>query len=103
MVNIEVKRSRASVTQGDATVYINGEPAITFHDEMYLRQKDGTFTSWGKIIEHGQFYGEVIGGYGSIKPDSDFIVGALYHPLDNIYHHSDKIKNIIKKSSVAAV
>jgi hypothetical protein len=37
MLTIEVKRSRASVTQGSATVLINGQEIITFNDDMYLR------------------------------------------------------------------
>lgn len=103
MLTIEVKRNRPSVTQGSATVYINGKEALTFGDDMYLKMKDGTFSSGGRTVEHAQHYGEVIGGYGSIKPDSDFIMGLLYHPLDDVYHHSDIVKKAIRNETVPAV
>lgn len=100
MLTIEVKRNRPSVTQGSATVYINGKAAITFGDDMYLILKDGTFSSGSRTVEHAQHYGEVIGGWGSIKPDSDFIMGLLYHPLDSVYHYSDILKKAIKSGEV---
>lgn len=103
MLTIEVKRNRQSVTQGDATIYINGEKVLTFGDEMFLQQKDGSFTNGTKTVEHAQHYGEVIGGWGSIKPDSDFIIGLLYHPYDSIYHYSDWVKKAIKNETVPAV
>lgn len=80
-----VKRERSSVTQGSATVYLNGEKVLTFADEI-------------KLIKDGQTcYGENIGGWASTTPDSDFINATLYHPLDSVYHFSDKIKEIIKR------
>lgn len=80
-----VKRERGSVTQGSATVYLNGEKILTFADEI-------------KLIKDGQtYYGENIDGWASTTPDSDFINGVLFHPYDSVYHYSDKIKEIIKR------
>ena len=97
MITIEVKRSRSSVTQGSATVYINGKEILTFGDNICLKQKDGTFSNGFNTVENAKHYGEVIGGYGSIKPDSDFIIGALYHRYDNLYHYSNLAKEAIKE------
>lgn len=83
MLKIEVVRKRESVTQGSAEVLINGKSIITFSDKI-------------EMVKNGQeFYGENIGGWASVKSDSDFIIGLLYHPLDDIYHYSDLVKNAI--------
>lgn len=80
-----VTRERSSVTQGSATVYLNGEKVLTFGDKI-------------ELIKDGQtYYGENIGGWASVKPDSDFINGVLFHPYDDIYHYSDKVKEIISR------
>lgn len=92
---IEVKRNRQSVTQGSATVFINGTAAMTFGDEMYLKNNNGTFTNGFKAATNVRHYGEVIGGWGSITPDSSFILGLLYHPYDLVYHHSDIVRKAI--------
>ena len=97
MLQIEVKRIRPSVTQGEAQVFINGEYVISFADTICLKQSDGNFTNGFKTFKNARHYGEVIGGWGSIKPDSDFILGLLYHPYDNVYHYSDKFKEILLK------
>lgn len=82
-----VKRNRGSVTQGSASVYLNGQEVATFHDEI-------------KLIKEGEpFYGDNIGGWASIKPDTAFINGVLFHPLDDMYHYSDKVKEIINKAA----
>ena len=99
MITIEVKRHRQSVTQGTATVLVNGEEIITFGDDIYLKNNDGTYTNGFKVVEKAKHYGEVIGGWGSIKPDSDFILGMLNHPFDSLYHYSDKFKNAIITAS----
>lgn len=98
MLKIEVKRNRPSVTQGSATVLINGKEIITFNDEMYLKNSDGTFTNGFKTVQNARHYGEVITGWGSIKPDSDFIIGLIYHPYDQLYHYSE----IFQKAVFAA-
>jgi hypothetical protein len=98
LLKIEVKRNRASVTQGNADIYINGEKVITFGDDMFLKLDDGNFTNGFRTVENATHYGEVIGGWGSIKPDSDFIFGLLYHPYDNIYHYTE----IVGKAILAA-
>lgn len=100
---IEVKRNRPSVTQGSATIYINGEKAIAFGDDMYLRHEDGTFSNGHRTVENAKHYGAVIGGWGSIRPDSSFVLGLLYHPYDNIYHNSDMVKQAIFEMDSQAV
>lgn len=57
-LEIEVKRRRFSVTQGQADVYVNGEMVISFGDTI-------------EIINDGQpYYSEKIGNWASIVPDS---------------------------------
>lgn len=83
-LEIEVKRIRFSATQGEAAVYVNGEKTMRFADKI-------------ELIEEGQpYYSEKIGGWASVMPDSDFIRGLLWHPLENIYHYSDKVKDILE-------
>ena len=83
---IEVKRIRQSVTQGEAQVLINGEAILTFGDKI-------------EIVKEGQkYYGEQIGGWASLKPDSSFILGLFYHPYDNLYRHSELAKKAILKA-----
>lgn len=79
-----VKRSRQSVTQGMATVYLNGIELVSFGDTIELI-KDGRTN-----------YGENIGGWASVKSDGDFVHGALFHPHENIYHCSDKARDILR-------
>ena len=80
-----VKRTRSSVTQGSATVYLNGDELTTFGDTI-------------ELIKEGQpYYGDLIGGWASVKPDSSFISAALWHPVDDYYWHSQKAKNYITK------
>ena len=82
-LEIEVKRRRFSVTQGQADVYVNGEMVISFGDTIV-------------IINDGQpYYSEKIGNWASIVPDSKFIRGLLFHPYDDVYHYSEKVKRIL--------
>lgn len=82
-LEIEVKRSRFSATQGQADVYVNGEMVISFSDTI-------------EIINDGQpYYSEKIGNWASTVPDSKFIRGLLFHPFDNFYHYSEKVKRIL--------
>lgn len=82
-LEIEVKRIRFSVTQGEAVVYVNGEEVIKFRDKI-------------EFIKEGQpYYSEKIGGWASVTPDADFIKGLLWHPFESCYHYSDKVKAIL--------
>lgn len=82
-LEIEVKRRRLSVTQGQADVYVNGEMVISFGDTI-------------EIINDGQpYYSEKIGNWASTVPDSKFIRGLLFHPYDDVYHYSEKVKRIL--------
>lgn len=84
-LEIEVKRRRFSVTQGQADVYVNGEMVISFGDTI-------------EIIRDGQpYYSEKIGNWASVIPDSKFIRGLLFHPYDDVYHYSEKVKAILDK------
>ena len=68
-----VKRNRGSVTQGTATVLLNGI-------EVIITDKN-----------RGNDYGDIIGGWQSSKPDSAFIKGVLFPFFTN----AEKIKNRI--------
>lgn len=84
-LRIEVCRNRPSVTQGSATVYVNGIEAITFGDEI-------------EMIRPGEkYYGPLIGDWASKKPDANFIHGMLYHPYVELYHFSKKVREIIDR------
>lgn len=83
IIEFTVKRNRASVTQGAATVFCNGQEVLTFADSIEL------------IKEGAPFYGENIDGWASVKPDEAFIKACLFHPHDDIYHYSDKVKKIL--------
>lgn len=80
-----VKRNRQSVTQGTATVYLNGIEIVTFGDTIEL------------ITDNKSYYGEKIGDWASVKPDIDFIKGTLFHPFDETYHYSEKVKNVLNR------
>lgn len=90
ILDFTVKRERYSATQGNATVYLNGEKILALADEI-------------KLIKDGEtYYGENIDGWASATPDNDFINSVLFHPLDSVYdsvyYYSDKIiKEIIKR------
>lgn len=84
-LEIEVKRTRASVTQGEAEVYVNGKLAIRFQDDI-------------EIIKEGQpHYGAMMDGWASTKPDACFISGLLWHPIDD---YSGIIKAIMYADTV---
>lgn len=76
-LKFEVKRKRGSVTQGEATVLLNGQEVITFADSI-------TFTAQNRGAE----YGDIIGDWQSCKPDSDFIKGVLFP----FYTNEERIK-----------
>lgn len=72
---IEARRVNHSTTQGEVRIVINGETLITFGDDKVLT-KDG----WKSKI-----------------PDEDLgclVCSAFWHPLDGMYHYSDKAKKM---------
>lgn len=80
---IEVRRSRLSVTQGFATVCVNGTEMVTFGDQI-------------ELIKPGQhWYGDKIGGWASTTPDESFIKGMLFHPFEEFYRHSKKFRDML--------
>lgn len=69
-IKITVERRRSSVTQGMAYVLINGKEVVRFADTI-------------EIIPPGaDYYGELIGGWASVEPDTSFIKGMIYHYND---------------------
>ena len=64
-LEIEVRRFRRSVTQGETGVYINGQFVISYGDEIQM------------ITGNAQAFGEVIDGWASTKPDMAFIRAFL--------------------------
>lgn len=84
-LEIEVKRTRTSVTQGEASVYVNGRMVARFGDDI-------------EIIKEGRpYYGDVIGGWASTKSDAHFIRGLLWHPHND---YSGIIKAIMYADTV---
>lgn len=80
---IEVRRGRSSVTQGYATVCVNGIEVMTFGDTI-------------ELIKDGQrWYGDKIGGWASTTPDESFIKGMLFHPFDELYRYSEKFRKML--------
>lgn len=77
-----VRRNRGSVTQGTATVLLNGQEVITFGDII-------TLTEGGQT--RGAEYGEVINGWQSDKRDEDFIKGVI----NPFYTNAEAIKRRI--------
>ena len=80
-----VRRVRGSVTQGVAKVYLNGEEVAEFDDKIELLKDDE------------KFYGENIGGWASRTPDADFVKGVLFHPYDDFYKYSEKVREILNR------
>ena len=64
-LEIEVRRTRRSVTQGEAGIYINGHFVISYADDIQMVTRDAPV------------FGENIGGWASTKPDMFFIRGLL--------------------------
>ncbi len=83
-LDITTERVRMSVTQGSVEVYINGKYILSFGDEIVLPKRGAS---------PGDYYGEDIGGWRSSAPDSSFVLGLIWHPLDYVYHYSDRICN----------
>jgi hypothetical protein len=81
-----VRRNRGSVTQGTATVLLNGQEVITFGDNITLTESGQT---------RGAKYGEVIGGWQSDKRDEDFIKGVIKPFCANAEAIKNRIAEII--------
>lgn len=82
-IQITVKRRRMSVTQGMADVYINDDLVMSFGDTIEM------------IKEGEKYYGEMIGNWASKIPDTRFVIGMLYHPYDELYHYSERVKKAL--------
>ena len=83
-IKITVERRRASVTQGMADVLINGVKVMSFFDEIIL------------IKPGEEYHGPIIGGWASKTPDTAFVLGMIYHPHDNTYHYSYRVKKALE-------
>ena len=87
-IKITVERRRSSVTQGMVDVLVNGEKIMDFGDKIEI------------IPPGGKYYGELIGNWASVEPDTSFIIGALYHPHDECYNLSDLVKKALAKAEL---
>jgi len=83
---ITVNRRRGSVTQGEVDVLINNVKIMSFGDTIEL------------IKPGDKYYGELIGNWASTVPDISFIRGMLYHPFDDMYHYSDRVKKALDEA-----
>lgn len=83
---ITVERRRSSVTQGMVDVLVNGVKVMDFGDTIAL------------INPGEKYYGELIGNWASTVPDIAFVRGMLYHPHDDIYHYSDRVRAALDKA-----
>ena len=81
-LDITIERVRMSATQGEVKVFINGEYILSFGDEIVLPGRDA---------DPNAFFGDDIGGWRSNKPDSGFVLGLIWHPLDYACHYSDLV------------
>ena len=86
-----VSRSRSSVTQGSATVLLNGQEIMTFGDVIAL------------IPEGAPFHGEKIDGWASVISDADHVKGVLFHPFDYIYQYRAKAKAVFEAVAAQGV
>lgn len=76
---IEARRTSLSATQGNISIFVNNKDMdMHFEDKMVLDEN---------------------GNYVSTTPDSElgkFVYACLWHPLDEIYHYSDRFKRLFK-------
>lgn len=78
---IEARRTRQSVTQGNVSIFINNK-------DMNMHFED-------------RFESDENGNYVSTTPDEElgkFVYACLWHPLDNVYHYSDRFKSLFKQN-----
>ena len=90
-LEVTIERVRNSVTQGCVEVFANGKYIVTFGDEFQIIGKDE------------MSYTPVIGGWGSKNPDSNFALGIFWHPFDNAYRFSDKIRKAVDNESLIGI
>ncbi len=77
-----INRLRMSKTDGEVVVYCANEKIAQYGDAMWLRCKDNTLSNGTKHIPNNLKsgnYGEILDGWGSIKPDEYFVQAAIEH------------------------
>lgn len=76
---IEARRTKISATQGSISIFVNNEfTGMVFEDKIEMNEN---------------------GDYVSVIPDEDlgrFVYSCLWHPMDKLYHYSDRFKDIFK-------
>ena len=82
-IEIEVRRTRMSATQGEAKVYINGHYVMSFGDKIEL------------LKEGEPYFGEKIGGWASKESDTSFVRGMLCHNYEEIYRFHEKMGAVL--------
>lgn len=76
---IEARRTRQSATQGNVSIFVNNKD-MDMHFEDKIKSDEN-------------------GNYVSTTPDEElgkFVYACLWHPLDNVYHYSDRFKRLFK-------
>lgn len=81
-LTITTERMRMSATQGEVRIFINGKYILSLGDNIVLP---------GQGSNPDDYYGDDISGWRSSEPDSGFVLGLIWHPLDYAYHYSDLI------------
>lgn len=80
-MTFKVQRNRASVTQGNVDVFVNGVKLISYGDNIRFQDMDQ--------------FGQVIGGWASCEPDHFFAASALVPKNDETYHYSDHFRSAL--------
>lgn len=81
-LSITTERVRLSATQGEVRVLINGIHILNYGDTIVLP---------GSNADPEDYYGDDVGGWRSSQPDSSFVLGLLWHPLDHVYRYSNLV------------
>ena len=84
----EVKRRKASITQGEAVVYLNGVEIADFADEYAVNGKHGDVFYLGKDDKRQ---------WGSVKPDEIFIVAVLFPCETRRKYYPSEVEKIERK------
>lgn len=77
-LSYKVERNRQSVTQGDVDIMLNGEKVISFTDTITLE---------------GEYH--VLGGWGSIVSDQEFIHRVLFPHSANLDLIQERTEQIL--------